>query len=92
MPYIEQSSRERIDKYLNPVLEEIRKDAEDCEIVEGELNYILTKIIMAYIGDCKCYASFNQVLGVLDSASREFYRRVVGPYEQEKMKTHGDVY
>ena len=40
----------------------------------------------------RSYATFNEVVGVLECAKQEFYRRVVAGYEQEKFVANGDVY
>ncbi|MCD6403165.1 MAG: hypothetical protein J7K98_02455 [Candidatus Aenigmarchaeota archaeon] len=39
----------------------------------------------------KNYFELNRAVGVLTSVLLEFYRRVVAPYENEKLKQHGDV-
>lgn len=59
----------------------------------GELNYVITRIIKGYL-DAKGhrYEHMNAILGVLDAASKEFYRRVVSPYEDKKIAENGDVY
>ena len=59
----------------------------------GELNYLLTCIIERYRqqhGDR--YQTFNDIAGALDGAGKEFYRRVVAPYEDGKRVVSGDVY
>jgi hypothetical protein len=59
----------------------------------GELNYAITQVIEQYRthnGDK--YATFNDIIGALECAKLEMYRRVVKPYETEKRKLHGDVY
>ena len=38
------------------------------------------------------YAVYNRAMGVFDCAAREFYRRVVAPYEDKKIMENGDVY
>jgi len=40
----------------------------------------------------KKYQTFNDILGALEGAKLEVYRRVVGPYENGKMSENGDVY
>ena len=86
MPYI--TNRKRLDESLTPVLDEM-----DHGITTGELNYLVTKLVNHYIKrKGKSYAHINDVMGVLDCASREFYRRVVAPYEDLKMGMNGDVY
>lgn len=59
----------------------------------GELNYAFTIMLMAYLRrNGKCYQTMNDVIGALEGAKAEFYRRVVAPYEDEKIKENGDVY
>ena len=60
----------------------------------GELNYQITTVIMEYlIGQgTTSYKSINDILGALEGAKLEFYRRIVVPYEQEKIEENGDVY
>lgn len=59
----------------------------------GELNYVITDTLIEYI-ETKglSYQTINDILGALDGASKEFYRRVAEPYEDEKIKQNGDVY
>jgi hypothetical protein len=38
------------------------------------------------------YSKFNRAEGVLSAVSKEFYRRVVVPYENSKWLENGDVY
>jgi hypothetical protein len=81
MPYIPPQSRWRLNGDL-PQPESA-----------GELNYILTKVVWEYIGDHGLsYATLNEVVGVLECAKAELLRRVVGPYEDEKITENGDVY
>ena len=80
MPYIEQSRREEIT---------------ESSLVEtaGELNWLLTILINDYINKKgKSYQTLNEVVGVLECAKLELYRRVVSPYEEIKMQQNGDVY
>lgn len=63
----------------------------------GELNYVLTTVILAYLGDKGIrYATMNDIVGALDSAKAEFQRRVVNPYEAQKAydvaSQNGDPY
>jgi hypothetical protein len=59
----------------------------------GELNYAVTRLaerFRAAWGDS--YDTFNTIVGVLESAKLEFYRRIVSDYEDLKCETNGDVY
>jgi hypothetical protein len=77
------------------ILEEYRKDVlKNGPDTPGELNYFITYHIQKYLGDKlrHDYTAFNEVIGALESAKLEFYRRVVVPYEEQKRFDNGDVY
>ncbi len=59
----------------------------------GDLNYVLTMAVRAYMRrKGKSYTTMNDIVGALESCKAEFQRRVVAPYEDEKIKQNGDVY
>jgi hypothetical protein len=59
----------------------------------GELNYAFTQVIKRYLSiHGKSYTVFNDIVGALEGAKAEFQRRIVTPYEDEKIKQNGDVY
>lgn len=59
----------------------------------GELNYVITKLIDQYLKEEGLrYANINEVIGVLECAKLELYRRIAGPYEDKKIISNGDVY
>ena len=59
----------------------------------GELNYQFTMRALDYLQKHgTSYATINDIIGALEGAKMEFYRRVVAPYEDEKIKENGDVY
>ena len=73
-----------------------RKDVEETgPYTSGELNYAITILIKKYIGNRvagQSYAVFNEIIGALECAKLELYRRLVAPYEDEKIQENGDVY
>lgn len=80
MPYIKQEDRDRL------VIGDEAKTA-------GELNYIISKEIMSYLHRKGIsYAHLNEVIGVLECAKLELYRRVVAEYEDVKIAENGDVF
>lgn len=81
MPYITQMDRARIKESGN------MKTA-------GELNYAVTKLINHYveINGGVNYTNLNTVIGALECAKMELYRRVAAPYEDTKININGDVY
>ena len=81
MPYVNRTARERLDGGRAP------QDA-------GELNYAISRLIDAYLhrhGGIR-YAEINEVIGVLECAKLELYRRVAVPYEERKRIENGEVY
>ncbi len=58
----------------------------------GQLNYAVTKLVDEYLGGERNYTSINEVVGVLECAKLELYRRVAAPYESTKLALNGDVY
>jgi hypothetical protein len=59
----------------------------------GELNYLITTLCVEYLNtNGKNYQHINDVVGALEGAKLEFYRRVAAPYEDLKIKENGDVY
>lgn len=79
MPYITQTARE--------IVNESGKTE-----TAGELNYALTVLVLDYLQrKGLSYQNINDVLGALEGAKAEFYRRVVVPYEDDKRRNNGDV-
>ena len=59
----------------------------------GELNYQLTVVCKDYMEHKGLsYATINDIVGALEGAKLEFYRRVAAPYEDKKIIENGDVY
>jgi hypothetical protein len=87
MPYIEENKRLGFDENY---FEEFLHNGLPHDV--GELNYIITTLIVNYLGVTKKYEKYNEVIGVLECAKLELYRRAVSPYEDAKMKENGDVY
>ena len=80
MPYIKQERREALRAGEKP------RDP-------GELNYAITVLADSYLKEKGLnYAHLNEVIGALDCAKLELYRRVAAPYEDEKITQNGDVY
>lgn len=89
MPYIKQDRRTE----LNPEIKILIDKAQRV----GELNYIITRILDGYIlkhadKEGIDYGAINAIIGVLECAKLEFYRRRGVPYESEKCAENGEVY
>ena len=83
MPYILTSRRRQVLSELKP----------GTILNAGELNFAITSIIDEYLHECGVsYRYINEVIGALECAKLELYRRVAARHEDEKLKEHGDVY
>lgn len=87
MPYINRETRLSLDIRLAPI-----KVCFDSGLSVGDLNYIITSLLRAYVSVDECYARYNAAIGALEAAKLEFYRRAVAAYEDEKIKENGDIY
>jgi len=82
MPYIKQARRDELAEV----------DGIASPDVAGELNYEITKLITTYVDQHGLnYQRINDVVGALEGAKLEFYRRVAAPYENDKIKENGDI-
>jgi len=58
----------------------------------GELNYLITELVKVYRATNHGYQAINDIIGALEGAKLEFYRRIAAPYEDLKIEGNGDVY
>ena len=86
MPYIKTENRDHL-------------EVEACEYGQanprncGELNYEITLLLKRYLQrKGACYQTYNDIIGALECAKLEIYRRKVIPYEDKKKLENGDVY
>jgi hypothetical protein len=86
MPYIKPEDREFFDDKLTFKVTGIHS--------AGELNYCVTKLVDHYISvhGGVSYKNINEVIGVLECAKLELYRRIAAPYEDTKIIENGDAY
>lgn len=78
MPYIPKDIREFV--------------LEDGPTNVGELNYMFTEVINDYLKKSFNYQRINDVMGALEGAKLEMYRRLAAPYEDKKLNENTDVY
>lgn len=79
MPYIKQEDRVGFD-------DKIIQNA-------GELNYIISTVFDDYINNHGLsYATINTIIGAIECAKLELYRRIAVPYEDYKFSENGEVY
>jgi len=86
MPYIKKDDRLKFENILNEFGVLVK------DMKAGDLNYIITMMSHRYIGaHGMSYGTINEVMGVLECAKLELYRRKAAPYEDAKADENGDV-
>ena len=91
MPYIPDEKRDGFENALTSLV--ARMIGADEKDRAGMLNYcistLMSKTLSAHGTN---YALINELIGVLECAKLELYRRVASPYEDEKIQSNGDVF
>lgn len=65
--------------------------AVEAPVTAGELNYQITMLCLTYMGGREnvSYTLLNEIVGALECAKLELYRRVLSLYEDMKMQEIG---
>ena len=87
MPYIDPEARPKLDVLTDPLIDHIR--SLPIEEQDGLVDYVVTRMLMSLYRPP--FFNFNRALGVLSAITQEFYRVVVAPYEDEKIREFGAV-
>ena len=84
MPYIPLKDRKRFDYDISNLNKEIN--------TSGELNYVISCLANSLVDRLGGrYDNHNTVIGVLECAKLEMYRRRTGPYEDNAIARNGDI-
>tara|TARA_R110002096_G_scaffold70622_3_gene169274 strand:+ start:281 stop:559 length:279 start_codon:yes stop_codon:yes gene_type:complete len=90
MPYIKPDDRLKYGHHLMSIKAGLSNHE---EIPVGELNYIISTMIAELLENFGLnYSNGNKLIGVLECAKLELYRRMLTPYENQKIIDNGDVY
>lgn len=81
MPYIEKADRADLEPHS------VRE-----AMTPGELNFQLTALVDGYLAGNLDYQALNDVIGALECAKLEVYRRIAAPYEDFKRVVNGEVF
>ena len=66
---------------------------EESKNQAGVLNYCISALLNEVLKtNGISYRNINELIGVLECAKLELYRRVASPYEDDKIHSNGDVY
>ncbi len=81
MPYIDQEKRKQI-----------LSGQAICR-TKGELNFCLSTLMLLYVKTLGIsYQNISDAISAATDAAEEMRRRLLNPYEDEKIKEHGDIY
>ena len=89
MPYVNPQARTHIENRMRDTLSIVPL------LTPGELHCALALMLREYCeGDHqeRGYSRYNAAMGVLACAQQELYRRLIAPYEDQKILENGDVY
>jgi len=91
MPYITNETRQVLNKVIDDLIDELSKS--DSSQLAGNCNYTICRLLVESFTNVsgRKYRTFNEIVGVLESAKLELYRRLVAPYEDAKIDQNGDV-
>lgn len=81
MPYIKQERRPDLDRLIDHLAHMLKFD--------GDLNYVLFALCRR--GVAPSYNNYKNFIGELTEATEEIRRRILANYEDEKIKSNGDV-
>jgi len=87
MPYIDKERREKLDFNLKGLDAELEKLGDN----PGDFNYVISCLLWRMFARTRRYVTINTIMGVLSSASHEFYIRFARGYEDEALAKNGDV-
>jgi len=84
MPYTKQVDRNKVDLLITQLAKKIE--------AKGDLNYVICELVAQLIlRDGISYTIISNWIDGVDGAERELTRRILNPYEAEKIAENGDV-
>ena len=86
MPYISSELRAKFDPCIDHL-----QDMLDDQSWDGELNYIISRLVAGRFSRVTRYQTIARVCGVLSNVKDEFYRRLAAPYENMALLQSGDL-
>jgi len=90
MPYLPKQERIELDSLIPELVDVVLASGTNPA---SNMNYLIAKIsdeIVMRRGER--YGLYNSLIGALECYKLEIYRRMIAPYEDEKIISNGDVY
>jgi len=93
MPYIAQEHRSEYDVLIRELAARLRAQSDNQR--KGHANYVITQLLRRAWAleqpEHESYSSHADVIGTLECAKLELYRRFVARYEDRAIERHGDL-
>jgi len=98
MPYLVEAQREELERHggLNDLIN--YTNSMSLKNLVGTINYVVFKIVKQWLKNDlgltskrKNYFALCAILGTVICCALELYRRVVAPYEDDKIVENGEV-
>jgi hypothetical protein len=87
MPYLPLGDRLHADYCIKIFL-----DYYGSKTFRGVFNYFIHKLVKEYIKRFgENYNAYKEIIGEIEAAKLELYRKMVVPYEEHKERENGDV-
>lgn len=91
MPYIKDEERQNLEQSLASLAAQVIVKEDSSQA--GVLNYCISALFNEVLKTRGLnYRNVNELIGVLECAKLELYRRVASPYEDLKVEENGDVF
>lgn len=94
MPYIKKTTRDKYDEKIESIALMLNS-LNNNDKIAGELNYVFYRLAILLCNESyrgkRNYARMAVVSSSLSEAQTEFRRRVMAPYEDEKILSDGDI-
>jgi hypothetical protein len=93
MPYIDRDQRPKYDDLIARIAAVVSE--QPAERRKGHANYVITQLLRRAWGVTEpaneSYSSYADIIGTLECAKLELYRRWVARYEDGAIARHGDL-
>jgi hypothetical protein len=93
MPYIPRENRSAYDGLIDQLVAALA--AEPADRRKGHANYVVTQLVRkawgVHAAAGESYSNYADVIGTLECAKLELYRRWVAEYEDKAIKKNGDL-
>lgn len=84
MPYIKDEEKKKFTKFINNLVSYINS--------KGDLNYVICELVGQYIAQTGVtYDKMSEKIDAVHDAEAELRRRLLDPYEDQKIIDNGDV-